>query len=319
MMRRPAPATVLVVGEALADVVLGPGGRQRAHPGGSPANVALGLARLGRAVHLATRIGRDEYGQLLQNHLEGSGVRLTPGSVDDAPTSTATARLDEDGSASYCFDLVWDPPRLRPPAGMGHLHIGSVAATLAPGAARVGALVGASRTECTVSYDPNLRPALLGPPGHERPRVERLVADADVVKASAEDLCWLYPGREPEAVAVDWARSGPALVVLTRGSQGADAYWGADGRQSVAARPVQVADTIGAGDAFMAGLLAGLLTAGLLGGERPSSARARLRTATRSRAPHPEVTAALDLATRAAALTCSRAGADLPTLAETRA
>ncbi|MEU6344731.1 PfkB family carbohydrate kinase [Streptomyces sp. NPDC046977] len=139
-MTAPAPAgstaaATLVVGEALADVVVDADG-ERAHPGGSPANTALGLARLGHRVELATRFGRDAYGELLRQHLTRSGVVLAPGSVSDGPTSTARAFLDEHGSAAYRFDIAWDPAPLRPPAVPGHVHTGSVATALEPGASR---------------------------------------------------------------------------------------------------------------------------------------------------------------------------------------
>lgn len=305
---------VVVVGEALADVVVEPGGRRRAHPGGSPANVALGLARLGHPTQLVTRIGRDAYGRMIEGHLAASGVSLSPGSVTDSPTSTATAVLDGNGSAEYVFDIVWDLPVAPDPVGPGHLHTGSIATALAPGGARVDWLVATFRSNHTVSYDPNLRPALLGPPTRERPGVERLVSLSDVVKASEEDLAWLYPGQDPDAVAGGWARCGPALVVLTRGGGGATAYWGLAGRHRLPALGVQVVDTIGAGDAFMAGLLSGLLTAGLLGGERGV-----LQAALRGRALHPAVAEALRLAAAAAGIACSRPGADPPTSVEARA
>ncbi|MFF7209174.1 carbohydrate kinase [Streptomyces sp. NPDC008238] len=308
-----APGT-LVAGEALTDVVVGPDGTARAHPGGSPANTALGLARLGHPVTLATRIGRDPHGDALVERLTQGRVRLLPGSVVHAPTSTARAELDGDGSAAYRFDIVWDLPPVGPSDVPGHLHTGSIATALEPGAGRLLALVAAVRLRGhTVSYDPNLRPALLGPPETERPRVERMVALADVVKASEEDLRWLHPGRDPAEVAAGWARRGPRLVVLTRGAAGAEALWGADGRHRVAGHRVRVVDTIGAGDAFMAGLLAGLLSAGLLGG---TTARQRLHAA-EDGGPVPEAVAgALELAARVAALTCGRAGADPPFLAE---
>ncbi len=302
---------VLVVGEALIDVVEEPTGRQRLHPGGSPANVALGLARLGHPVELATHIGSDPHGRLIEEHLRRSGVRLAPGSVVDGPTSTATATLDRQGGASYRFAINWDPPAVHGSEGPGHLHTGSIATALEPGCARVEDMVAAARPNRTVSYDPNLRPALLGPPGYERPAVERLVASADVVKASEEDLAWLHPGEDPADVAARWARSGPAMVVLTRGGQGSTVHWGLAGRRDLPARRVEVADTIGAGDAFMAGLLAGLLTAGLLG-SNPST----LRAAMSGTEPDPAVAAALDLAALTAAITCSRPGADPPLLAE---
>ena len=310
------PAT-LVVGEALTDILSGPGTHRRAVPGGSPANVALGLARLGHPVRLATRVGRDAHGRRLREHLGGSGAVLTDGSVVDAATSTATASIAADGSADYRFDIVWElPPSTVDLAGSGavaHLHTGSIAATLAPGAARVRAAVDAARPRSTVSYDPNLRPALLGTPGSELPGVERLVAAADVVKASVEDLRWLRPGDNPEAVAAGWTRIGPSLVVLTSGAEGATAFWRC-GSLRVASVPVAVVDTVGAGDAFMSGLLGGLLRAGLLGPAR--TARPRLREATGSDRLDPSVVAALALASRSASLTCGRPGADPPTRTE---
>ncbi|MFC1413145.1 carbohydrate kinase [Streptacidiphilus sp. N1-12] len=314
---------VLVVGEALTDVLVDPDGRRRACPGGSPANVALGLARLGHPVKLATLVGRDHFGRLLQAHLGGSGVLLTEGSVTGGPTSTATARIDPRGAASYQFDIRWDPaPAAVDPARTGpiaHLHTGSIAAALAPGAARVLAAVHAARPGATVSYDPNLRPALLAAADVERPRVEELVAASDLVKASDEDLGWLYPGRSVREVAARWVRSGPALVVVTLGAAGALAVW-RHRQLALPAAPVQVSDSVGAGDAFMSGLIGGLLRAGLLGAAAPEvpSARTRLREATGGAQPPPELVRALSLAIRAAALTCTRQGADPPTGAELR-
>ncbi|MCX4751296.1 PfkB family carbohydrate kinase [Kitasatospora sp. NBC_01287] len=313
-----APST-LVIGEALTDILTGPDGRRCAVPGGSPANVALGLARLGHPVRLATRIGGDGHGRELRRRLGGSGVLLTDGSVvADAATSTATAVLGADGAASYRFDVDWSlPPLVIDLAATGpvdHLHTGSVAALLAPGAARVLAAVRAARPRATVSYDPNLRPALLGTAARERPRVEELVALSDLVKASDEDLGWLYPGQDSATAAARWVRTGPALVVLTRGAGGALAFW-RHGSHRVAPIPVEVVDTVGAGDAFMAGLLGGLLRAGLLGGGSAPGrvpARDELRAATGADRLPASVVGSLALAARTAALTCTRPGADPP-------
>jgi fructokinase len=315
MPKPTAAPSVLVLGEALADVVAAPDGSRRAHPGGSPANVALGLARLGHTVHLATRLGDDGHGRMLRNHLVGNGVLLTKESVEAGRTSTATATLDRDGRASYTFDIDWDlPPRIsdqvqaKPPT---HLHTGSIAALLAPGAHRVLSAVRSARPRATVSYDPNLRPALLGEPAREQPRVEALVALSDVVKASDEDLAWLCPGQDPDRVAADWLSRGPSLVVLTRGAKGASAYW-RRGRHDLAAEQIEVADTIGAGDAFMSGLISGLLAGGMLGAE----GRPELLAATSAEQPAEKIADALTLAMRSAAATCGRVGADPPTRAE---
>lgn len=321
----PSQTPTLVIGEALTDILIGPDSSRRCRPGGSPANVALGLARLGHPVRLATRMGRDPFGQMLQTHLGRSGVVLTEGSVSDVPTSTATARLDANGAADYTFDISWElPPSALDSArtgATGHLHTGSIATALAPGADQVLAAIESARDTATVSYDPNLRPALLGKPGDERPRVEHLVSVSDVVKASQEDLAWLYPGQDLHEVAQLWSRSGPSLVVLTFGAGGSQLWW-RQGRFALPAPSVEVVDTVGAGDAFMSGLLSGLLRAGMLGaggsaGEPDASApRTRLRTATSTNHPHQDVLRALRLATRAAALTCTREGADPPTRAD---
>ncbi len=292
-----------VVGEALVDLV-GEAGSEvyRARPGGSPANVAVGLARLGMEVTLVTELGTDPPGALLRRHLEGAGVRLT-GRLDRPSSGLAVASLDGTGVAHYTFAIAWRLAGVRLDELPEVLHFGSFAATLEPGAATVAELVEQARPRATISYDPNIRPALIGSRAEERPRVERLVAGADVVKVSADDLAWLYPGEPYDRVAARWLESGPALVAVTLGERGAHVR--SRGRAlDLPAPPVRVADTVGAGDAFMSGLLAALHEAGLLGRDR----RAALETAD----PEP----ALRTALLAAALTCERPGADPPTRAE---
>ncbi|MEU6371215.1 carbohydrate kinase [Streptomyces sp. NPDC046931] len=315
----------LVIGEALVDVIAAPDGSRRSHPGGSPANVALSLGRLGHPVRLATRVGHDHLGRLVRKHLEGSGVDLAPGSVVNSPTSTATAVLDAKGAANYTFDITWalsaaveEALRDGPPA---HVHTGSIATALSPGADQVYSTLHALRTSATLSYDPNLRPALLRPAEQERERVEQLVVISDVVKASEEDLAWLHPGENPDKTAARWARNGPSLVVLTLGANGARAWW-RHGCQDIAPVSVQVMDTVGAGDAFMAGLTSRLLHAGLLAGgpgAEAATARAALRTATGTDRLPAVLGDALTVAARTAALTCARQGAGPPTAAELRA
>ena len=311
---------VLVIGEALTDVLCAADGTRRSELGGSPRNVALGLARLGHPVRLATRVGRDADGDRMRDRLKADGVCLTDGSVVPGRSSTATARLDPDGSATYTFDIVWDlgadTPGLVRDGGHGHLHTGSIATSLAPGGAKVEEVMGAARGSATVSYDPNLRPALLGDVAVERERVARLVALSDVVKVSEEDLAWLYPGQDPDGIVRGWTRCGPALVVLTRGARPASCLWRA-GRVDVGVPAVTVADTVGAGDAFMAGLVSGLLSAGLLGPAGPAGGpRERLRAVAEAPSVEPAVLAALERAALVAAITCSRPGADPPTAAE---
>lgn len=297
----------LVVGESLIDIVERAGENPVAHPGGSPANVAVGLARLGRDVELVTWFGPDEHGNVLRSHLELENVRVSAASARASRTSTARARLDQSGSATYVFELEWAPPVPEPTTAPIVLHTGSIAAVLEPGAATVAETVAAHRATATITYDPNVRPNLMGTAEDARPAVERFVALADVVKASDEDLAWLYPGQAPEDVARRWATAGPAVVVVTRGGAGAWAVTPGGTELDVAAVPVVVADTVGAGDSFTAGLIDGLWAAGLLGGDRREALRS-VSAGTLQRV--------LDGAARMAAVTVSRAGANPPSRAE---
>lgn len=297
---------VLVIGEALVDIVSAPGQPAVEHPGGSPANVALGLGRLGVSTRLLTRIGSDERGRLIRGHLEASGVQLVDGSVTAEATSTATAHLDPAGIASYEFDLRWTLPATADTNAARAVHTGSIAATLSPGGDDVLRLIEAVGQRSLVSYDPNARPALMGDPHTALERIERIVRASDVVKVSDEDLEWLLPGVDPLQVAETWRASGPALVVLTRGSKGAVGVL-ASGVVEVAAPKIVVADTVGAGDALMAGLLDGLDGAGLL---RPDRVEDLRKTSPGDFAP------LLTHAVRIAALTCTRPGANPPTREE---
>jgi fructokinase len=160
---RPARRTldVLVVGEALTDIVTLHEGTTE-HPGGSPANVAYGLGGLGITTGLLTAIGDDDRGAAIDNHLRSAGVTLLPGSRSPGRTSTATAALAPDGSASYDFDIAWSIQPLVPAAVPRVVHTGSIATFLGPGAETVKSLLQQCRSDCIVTYDPNIRPALLG-------------------------------------------------------------------------------------------------------------------------------------------------------------
>lgn len=297
----------LVVGEALIDIVQHPGVAPVEHVGGSPANVAIGLSRLGHRVELATHIGQDDRGRRISTLLDTEGVALTPGSTTASRTPTAAATIAADGGATYEFDLEWEVPEL--PAGPRHLHTGSIAAILEPGGSGVLAGVEAARPRATISYDPNLRPTLMGSAHDVRSRVEQLVGWSDVVKASEEDLDWLYDGTPVAEILRLWSRLGPGMIVVTRGGEGAVVTLpGTSEATSIDARKVDVVDTVGAGDSFMSGLLSGLLDAGLLGG---TTARERLRASNL-----PDVRPAVERAVATSAITVSRAGADPPTRAE---
>jgi fructokinase len=302
----------VVIGEALVDLVGQRGSRTLvAHPGGSPANVALGLARLGDPVTLMTRLGKDAFGEMISTHLQSSGVRVDAGRDDGAKTSLAVASLAA-GVATYDFRIEWDIGTLAPlPVETRCLHTGSLATVLEPGRADVEDLMAREhqRGRVTISYDPNVRPALLGTPERARPGIEHLVTLSDVVKVSDEDLHWLYPGRPDEEVARDWLARGPVLVIVTRGGQGVYAVTaGLEVRRP--ATPVDLVDTVGAGDSFTSGLLDGLRRADLIGSER----REKLSAVDES-----SLVSILDDASLVAAITCSRPGANPPTRAEVEA
>jgi fructokinase len=297
-----AGGVAVVVGEAITDVIVERTGVETRHPGGSPANVAYGLGRLGRRTVLITELGSDPDGDAIRAHLRAADVEVrTCGTA--ARTSSAVASIGADGSADYRFDLTWDLGPVTLTRFPLLLHTGSLATMVAPGAAAVERLVRDVRGTSTISYDPNIRPALMGPAAELRERVERLVAGSDVVKASDQDTAFLAPGRDPVDVARAWLRLGPALVVVTLAGAGAVALT-RRGKARVLAAPVTVADTVGAGDAFTAGLLDGLWREGLLGGP----ARDRLRNVSAD-----VVERVVRRATMAAAVTVSRAGANPPT------
>ncbi|WP_134738190.1 carbohydrate kinase [Nocardioides sp. 503] len=276
----------LVVGESLVDVVLEPDGSRTERPGGSAANVAVALARLGRPVRFATAFADDERGRAIASHLARDGVELATDAYAVARTSSAEATIAADGSASYVFDLEW---RLNP---LGEelplfVHVCSIGAVLEPGADDVLAIL--DRIEgATVSYDINARPAITGTGPELVARVERVVAAAHLVKASDEDLAALYPALTLGQAVQHLLELGPRAVAVTLGGEGAT-WRDADGVVEVTAPEVDVADTIGAGDTFSAAMIDALW-------ERPDRAPAEV----------------LAHAVRAAAVTVSRPGADPP-------
>ncbi len=292
----------LVIGEALIDIVERDGQVTGEHVGGSPLNVAVGLARLGRGVDFLTHIGDDARGRRIVSYVEASGVTMVDGSVSAGRTPVALAVLDAAGSATYKFDIEWQlagTPAVPPPL---LVHTGSIAAVLGPGCLAVGALLDAYHLSASITFDPNVRPALIDDDGLARERIERFVERSDVVKASDEDLRWIEPDADPEDLARRWLALGPAVVAVTTGARGAFAVCAA-GTARVAAHPVDVVDTVGAGDAFMAGLIDALWSLGLLGGPRRSELAGIGLDA---------LLGALETAALTSALTVARAGADLP-------
>lgn len=294
---------VLIAGETLIDIVRRLDGTQAESAGGSPANVGITLGRLGRVPALVTHVGDDERGAVIRTWLGASGVSLVSAPV--GRTSTAQATLDATGAASYEFDLSLDLDASGAPDA-AVVHTGSIASVLEPSAARLRELVEARRASALITYDPNIRPSLIDDADRVRQAALDCIALAHVVKASDEDVAFLHPGLAPVDAARDWVASGPGLVVVTMGGDGAVAV--RDGSVFEIETPrVQVADTVGAGDTFMGALIDGLLDAGIAG----PGAEERLRTVSDE-----VLQRVLDRAARAASITVSRAGANPPTSAE---
>ncbi|MER6174347.1 carbohydrate kinase [Streptosporangium sp. NPDC001681] len=307
---------ISVIGESVVDMVAEDDGRTyTAHPGGSPLNVAVGLARLGDPTAFVARLSSGVLGQTLRAHAAANGVDLRWAVPASEPATLAIVSVDEAGQATYDFhvegtaDWQWRDGEPHLPAETQVIHAGSVAAWRPPGGDRIADAVARARAEghVLISYDPNIRPALLDDPAAACPLIERYVALAHVVKVSEEDLRWLYPERQASEVAEGWLALGPDLVVVTYGGEGCLGLTRGGHALRRPAIPVQVVDTVGAGDAFTAGLLDGLLRGG------------RATPALIGELSEAELTGALDQAVMVAGLTCERAGANPPTRAELRA
>jgi len=280
---QPQPS-VVVVGESLVDELRSAQGTVE-RVGGSCLNVAVGLSRLGTPVTFVTSFGDDEAGRRVAEHLAGMTLIRSVG-----PTVRAIAELDQEGVAQYQFSFAWDLGDLAlevPPTS--HLHVGSLSAVCSPGADRVLEIV--SRHSGTVSYDPNWR-AGLAPPG-ARERAEHLMSLATVVKLSEEDAAALFPEKSAEVLARRLLQRGPGVVVLTRGGDGAEAWTTASHERVPVPAGGPIVDTVGAGDAFMAGFLHEWLE-------------------------HGDVARALTVGSWVARRTCERSGADPPTAEELR-
>ena len=297
---------ILAIGEALIDVVI-------THeqpdfpveiPGGSPSNVALTLGRLDRPVALATWIGLDERGRLIDFHMYDSSVHVTGASRGASHTSTALARLDENGTASYTFDLEWAPaPPITVPPTAQIIEAGSISAIIEPGASAVLDALTRGREHALVCFDPNARPSIMGDPSAALASLERFIALADVVKVSDEDIEWLTGGASIDEVVDRWLGMGPSLVVVTRGKHGSLAVTSSGLRFTKTPSDVKVVDTVGAGDSFMGGMIDAMWGMGLRG----AVAREALRSLSEE-----QVRAIIDRASAVSDVTVSRKGANPP-------
>ena len=299
---------IVVCGEALIDLVpAGASAAYEARPGGGPLNIAVGLGRLGVDVALLARLARDRLGGILREHVRASRVALDLIIPSSAPTTLAVLGLDAAGVAAYdfyiegCADGGWRVDELPDelPPGAALQVSGSLALPVPAMGEAVEALLTRERPRRVIAFDPNIRPSLIRDETAVRYRLERWLGLADIVKASAEDLAWLAAGRPVAAVVEEWRAMGPTVVVVTRGAEGAYAG-GPAGPVDLPGERVTVVDTVGAGDAFMSGLLASLDGQGRLG--RPALAGLT----------GDELAAAVGYAQRVAAITCGRRGADPP-------
>lgn len=296
-----------VVGEALIDLKAAEGDPRRpvAHPGGSPMNTAVTLGRLGAKTAFFGRLSTDAFGRLLREHLSGAGVDLRWAVEAAEPTSLALVSVDSGGAASYTFhlhgtaDWQWSPAELPDAPGLDAVHAGSLALALDPGGPVVADWLARLSETTTISLDPNVRAELLGDRDAYRREVERWLSFSAIVKVSDEDLAWIWPGADPARLARDWIAQGRRLVVVTRGGDGSLVHCGG-GEFAVPAHPTALVDTVGAGDSFSGALLDRLDRIGRLDPE----GLARLGP--------DEARSAVEFASKVAAVTCSRPGADPP-------
>lgn len=301
---------ILVCGEALVDLVeveADAGGRLlRPLPGGGPANTAVALARLGQGVGFVTRLGDDPAGALIRAHLSASGIDLRYVVTAGEPTTLALVTLEENGDARYSFyfacTAAWAWQRDDPPADLPRdveaVHVASMALAAPDGYVALSTFVERVRETTAVALDPNVRAGVVSDPDRYRRQLEDLVARCHLVRASDEDLAYLYPGTAPLDAARRLAALGPRLVVVTRGARAPLAVLGETVLEGPSRR-VALVDTVGAGDTFVAGLLHVLAQRGALARRLEGLGEET-------------VVAALAFAATAAGITCERRGADPP-------
>jgi fructokinase len=292
-----------VCGEVLMDLL-----PHESFVSGGPANTAMALALLGHGVEFIGVISTDEYGHLARRQFSKDGVKVAHVLESSKPTSTAKVSIDEAGAASYFFtvdgtatfdfrkDWLPDPSRGKPEL----LHIGTLATIVEPGAKALYEWAMRVSEFAPVVFDPNVRPAFLSDRDRYLASVEEWVSISSVVKASEDDLAWLYPETDPLVVAENWVQNGVRIVIVTKGSRGLAAVTAEEILEAPGVN-VEVVDTVGAGDTVGAVICEAILEHGLedLHGEV-------LRDA-------------LDCAALAAAITCGRAGMQPPTKVELEA
>lgn len=280
--------------------------------GGSPLNVAVGLARLGRPVGYFTKNSTDLFGRRILAFLQKEGVDTSLIIPASNNSTLAMVELDKAGVASYAFytggtadrSLTMAELPAQLPAAIRAIHIGSYTTATEPTASSLVALVKRERERRFISYDPNIRPSIEPDLDVWRGRIASLTGTAHLLKLSVEDAELLYPNQSLEHLAQDWLRSGVRLVIVTKGSEGALAFTAHGCSAAVPGVHVNVVDTVGAGDTFQAATLVWL--------EKHDA----LQAAAAADLDSDALRSLLSFGARAAAITCSRRGADLPFAAE---
>lgn len=306
---------IVCCGEALIDFVPMRGGAgevgYRPCIGGSPYNVAIASARLDVPTAFLARLSTDFFGDMLIEGLRANGVATDYLRRTGQPSTLAFVSVAPDEEPQFAFFSADAADRSLAPEDLPEnfgddvacLQFGSISLMQEPSATTLETLMRRERGRRVLSLDPNVRPSLIPDKTAWTRRLEGWIELVDIVKVSRADLDWLYPGEAPEAVAERWRGLGPLVVAVTRGAEGAFALFGGR-RVDVPGRQVEVADTVGAGDTFHAGLLAKLWEQGVLARERLAGA------------DEEQIAAALDWGIRAAAVNCARPGADPPRRAE---
>jgi fructokinase len=316
---------IVVIGEALIDLIedKSTAGRYQAVVGGANANVAIALARAGAKQQLLARISSDAFGQKIRQRLVDNKVGLDYAIAANEPTSVAIASIGSSGGASYSFyventaDWGWTNNELptqqtMSTLGATALQFGCLTMAMPPGNAVVEAWAKEyfEKDLLTLSHDVNVRPALGFDREAERIRVERVNSFSHLIKASDDDIDWLYglePGSNVDQIAWDWIGDSAKIVFVTRGGDGASIYRNNKTKLDIASRKVKVQDSVGAGDTFCANTLAQLQQIGALG----SGAFQRLAALTDK-----QLVDIAKVSSVAASMACEKTGAEPPTDAE---
>jgi fructokinase len=303
--------SVLVIGEALVDVVHGINGEIKNIPGGSPANTAVALARLGTKTYMKARTSTDKFGTEIRNYLTNQNVNLDYSLVVKSPSSVVNALIQKDGSAKYeanlrgAADYGWTFEELDQviDPDIQIVQLGSLTSYIEPGATNVEKWFSKLRqsNKYLLTFDPNIRHPLDGENEVDvRSRAKKLASLSHVVKASDEDLNWIFSNNNPQDSAINVIESGASLIVVTLGKKGAFAVNKKLEIVEVKANEIAVIDTIGAGDTFAAALITQLLENSLIN----KNALDNLSS--------DDLTEILTNCSAVSAITCSRQGANPP-------